>query len=465
VLDTPRNFSKHDLSRERLDFLQEQVRGATWRQTKERRQHTLQDGFRVPVRSVCLCARGSVGEQIPIEFERKKKKANYTNLIVCKNKGICPVCAPRLRSKTAKGVEAALNHHLKAGGSAYCLTLTINSSSYESVSEGFNLLSQSWNGIMSGSHRAKLKTKYGLQHYFKAIDNTFSVERFKTHLHIHAALLFKAPLTRRQEGEVRNKLIGDWVRVLGIQSEGKNEAYRSLQRFEPIYGSNGATEGKSVAQYLLKSFGDAAREITGSWEKKGRVFDSFSLWELLDLAADLDAGDLLYERIKALVNDFALHAKGRIWFSQSRSFKQLVEMLEEQAEEPEEREVIVEVPKEMYRASQNFLCSSIVLEAVEAQGAALKSFIAQVEAYNAYEQSIKEFFSTGALPPQLSEEEENILIQFQDKGAHYLKRRYAEELVLVWVSHFYEKPDRTRWGRAVAPARLGDPGEVHNDPL
>jgi len=450
VLDTPRKVSNAVITRERIDQLYEGLSLSSWRQTKERRQHTIQDRFCVPSRSVRLCSRCSIAHTIPIEFDTKTKKANYSQLVVCKNKGICPVCSPRQRSKMAKGVEKVLNHHLNQGGSAYCLTLTINSSSYESVSEGFDLLAASWNGIMSGRHRKKLEKQYGLQHYFKAIDNTFSIERFKTHLHIHAALLFRAPLTKAQEGEVRNKLIGDWCRVLSLQSAGKNEAYRSLQRFEPIYGSNGATEGKSVAQYLLKSFGDAAKEITGSWEKKGRVFDSFSLWELLDIAGELDDEDMLFERIRALVNDFARHAKGRIWFSQSRSFKELLELLEDEGEEGE-KELIVEVPKEIYRASQNFLCSSIVLEAVERKGAALQSFLAQVEAFNHYDEGLSEFFSTGVIPAILSEEEENFLIKYKEKASSYLKRRYAEELVLMWLTYFYEKPKRMRWGRVRRP--------------
>ena len=333
----------------------------------------IQDRFQVPHKSIRLCRRVPMtsvyGDVEPsIRYNRTEGRASYSGLVLCRNQVACPCCAPTRRLEKAYQLQKVVDKHKQAGGGVYALHLTIDNNGYETLEEGLNLLAKCWNRLVSGRYGKELKEKWGVSGYFVAKDITINTTKRSYHPHFHTLIRTDKKLSQFEQDSLGHRLIQNWVRIVKSQSNNQATPLTEFQKFHEIYSSDITKDyGKEVSSYIVKVCRGFAYEVTGVFDKKGRVKGSYGIWELLDLALGLDDNDPNFIIIKNLFCDFVEASTKKKWFSNSRDWWSKYEIDEEPEEENEDEIESIPVIYPAYKAINNYGQLSNVLKAVEEQ--------------------------------------------------------------------------------------------------
>ena len=347
------------------------------RKKQELYQGLIQDRFQVPHKSMRLCRRvpmasiyGSV--EPSIRYNRTSNRASYRGLVFCRNLVACPCCAPKRRLEKAYQLQKVVDAHRANGGGVYALHLTIDNNGYETLEDGLNLLAKCWNRLMSGRYGKELKEKWGVSGYFVAKDITLNTSKRSYHPHFHTLIRTEKKLSQYEQDTLGHRLIQNWVRIVKRQSDGKATPLSDLQKFHEIYSSDITKDyGKEVSSYIVKVCRGFAYDVAGVFDKKGRVKGSYGVWELLELALELDDNDPNFQLIRKLFCEFVEASTKKKWFSNSRDWWSAYE-IEEECHEEEDEEEIEDIPViyPAYKAINNYRQLANVLKAVEEQGEA-----------------------------------------------------------------------------------------------
>ena len=460
-------------------FLKRESFYQTSRRQREEYQALIQDRFKVPVKSLRQCRKAPIafGNGATISYNLNKGRGRWSGLHMCRNISACPICSGKRRHQKAIELQDVIDKHTSNNGSVYSINLTIDDFGFKTIKEGLDLLTSSWNKLISGRRGNTLKEKYGFDGYFRAMEVTFNLDKKSFHPHLHGLLTFSKKLSQYESDCLGHLLLTAWCKVVEGQSNGDNKPYLTLQHFAEVYNRNLTKDyGHDVSRYLLKVTNGFSNEVTSNWKKEGRTQSSFGLWEMCDYALTLDEESRDFQQIKWMFNQFVEAGKGKRWFSNSRTMfsrysvdeKDEEEIFSDEDEETEDVIVDIEVIQPVFAALQNYKQLSNIITAVEQQEEAFSDFIDLLGRCEVYEAKLWADYRVDTINlSKLVAEGHDIAEAFDidRERVKYSAERYADAEIYTWVREHIQRKGtiQVRWFRDFHAARedVFTKGSIH----
>ncbi len=246
--------------------------------------------------------RGVVG--VEVWKSSKHGTAHYGNLMTCGYVWSCPICAPKIASRRAAEVQAAITAHHQAGGRVLFLTLTvphyIGDDLAQLVGDYAGALSSFWSrrGVKDALRAV------GFVGSIRALEVTHGGNGWHPHTHY---LLFVEDLDVAAQEQLEASLRSTWGKVVTDRLD-RNVTAHGLSLVKVGGGSqDGGTDedAEQLARYVVKSLEDsiwgAPQEMTRGHIKQGRHGGRTPFALLHDYATGNDdqAGALFVEFVQA----------------------------------------------------------------------------------------------------------------------------------------------------------------------
>lgn len=230
-------------------------------------------------------------------------KAQYGGLETCGSVWNCPCCAPRITEARREEIATALERHRDAGGGAYMATFSIPHYAHHSCKRTRTVVAQAWRKLVAGAPWQRLRKRYGLDGWVRALETTHGQNGW--HPHIHALIFTAAPLHPTALQELRFALFERWAAIVERMGQG----LCSMLAFDlrPADASSGA------ADYVGKWGADA--ELTKAHMKRAGKGGRTPWGILRDLAETGEARDA------ALFQEYAKAFKGARQLTWSKGFR------------------------------------------------------------------------------------------------------------------------------------------------
>jgi hypothetical protein len=246
--------------------------------------------------------RGVVG--VEVWKSSKHGTAHYGNLMTCGYVWSCPICAPKIASRRAAEVQAAITAHHQAGGRVLFLTLTVP----HYIGDDLAQLVEDYAGALSS-----FWSRRGVKDALCAVDFAGRIRALEVthggngwHPHTHY-LLFVEDLDAAAQDELEASLRSTWGRVVADRLN-RNVTVHGLTLLKVGGGAqDGGTDedAEQLSRYVVKSLEDsiwgAPQEMTRGHIKKGRLGGRTPFALLHDYATgnDQQAGALFVEFVRA----------------------------------------------------------------------------------------------------------------------------------------------------------------------
>ena len=301
-----------------------------------------------PGARVRRCATFTVGEDNNARVIRTPKGPRIQGLNGCGAHHVCPRCAVTYRGEWTAKVKWLMSYNGKLGRRAYFFTGTVPHHAQDAAGPMIEALSAAWNASFSGRSRRQLR-RLGFAGYAKALD--YTVGGAGHHLHLHAILWFDEELAAEDLATLNAGLFGRWSRSVS-RSLGR-ECTREAFYIEPV------DDELATADYVAKMCG-VPLELTSALTKAGKGRTIWGVLRDMTLAAgDVDLVDV------AIWRQYSDAIKGRRGIELSREMHAL--MKDRVAEEREEPEVILTVPRSVYRVIRSESLQPLLVELVESR--------------------------------------------------------------------------------------------------
>lgn len=202
-------------------------------------------------------------------------KASITGLEHCASPWACPVCAAIIRGRRAHDLQHAADTWADAGHGLLFATLTRPHGKRERLETGMDTVTGSWADIMKSQRLRTLRTQYGIVHWARAMEITWS-PRSGWHVHLHALLFTDRPAAGKTARALQADLLDLWNQQLvrhGSRPAGKRHGVRVL----PVSDTPGR-----VGAYMSKAPESIGSEITRMDNKTGRKEGAIGPFQLLD---------------------------------------------------------------------------------------------------------------------------------------------------------------------------------------
>ena len=196
-----------------------------------------------------------VGEYENPDGEGTERKAYVANIQTCRSSWGCPVCAAKIRQKRALQIAKAAAKHLEQGGGLEFIMLTMPHDRGDELDALLDGLKAGWDGISKGYARRKDWENYGIEHYVRSLDLTWS-ERAGWHPHYHVLLFTEEPLSLQDRRDLEQRFYRRWAE--GVTSEGWRKPRREGVRFRSIESESEAT---SVGYYTAEGVLEQHRAV------------------------------------------------------------------------------------------------------------------------------------------------------------------------------------------------------------
>lgn len=229
----------------------------------------------------------------------------------CGSAWACPVCAPVVRERRAREIDAGVAAHLDAGGHAYFVTVTVSHSLGEDLASVLQRVTAAWSGMFSGRAAQAWAQSTGYIGQVRAVEVTYGANGW--HPHIHALLLFDRPWSYSRCDRPSGSMADEWARQVERQG-----GYAAVAMGGPGFRAYKVRTVSELAGYLTKvSDGwSAGHEVARTDVKSARREGSLAPFGLLDLAAQV--GDELAAR---LWHEYEQATAGRASVQWSRGLK------------------------------------------------------------------------------------------------------------------------------------------------
>lgn len=320
-----------------------------------RQRYQLRDGLQsiTTISRVEKCGRCRVAEQVAIRVD--DGRAHFSGISSCGSVWCCPVCASKIAARRGAEVVLVLDAHLRAGGGASFLTLTLPHTSGDSLARTRRLASRAWQRVQQGRPWLRLKANVGFVGAIRSLEVTHGANGW--HPHVHVLILTERPMTTAEMEAFEAHAFTAWRAYVVQQGHAKPQHHCTT--LVPVRDAE-------VGTYATK-FG-AALELTQGASKLGRGKESRTAFGILaDFLRDGDADDL------ALWHTWERDMKGarQLTWSSGLKTRFAVEELsdEEVASEAVGGEVVAVMPASAWRLVLALPGLRIqLLEAAEAGG-------------------------------------------------------------------------------------------------
>ena len=288
--------------------------GVNQREYQDRRagRYALREGARAltTLKNLRLCgyAMTSVAECVDVRLDAQGR-AFVTGVQTCSSVHACPVCSAAIREKRARQVEGVSTRVLRDGGSVVFVTLTASHSRSDRLEVLLPQLAGAWHDLTSNR---RWRSAPGLRGFVKTTEITDGFPN-GWHPHLHALVFFDQVLDAAQLADFAAYVTESWSRSMEHVGRDVNEHGVRVQRIRLVAGR------ADVGEYLAKvqdGYGmtrSVGREMTRTDLKKGRRYNRFSPFELLDMATH---GDV---RARARWLEYEQATKGRRCLEWARS--------------------------------------------------------------------------------------------------------------------------------------------------
>jgi replication protein len=258
-------------------------------------------------------ARGSVRPDLAIV-------AGYAGLSTCGSTWRCAVCGAKIAYLRAEDLGWVLEWAKKNGHTVAMATLTMRHNRKHRLADSWNAATTAWGRITSGRRWAKIKDRFGLLGWARAMEATYG-EMFGWHPHIHAILVLEGPVSPGMVRELGEQMFSIWEK--GLARKGYT-ALRDSGGLD-IRVSTEATEQR-LAEYFVKQL---AVEATHGAFKEGR---QHGLTPLQILAAFGATGDMAY---LALWHEWERASYGRQQLTWSMGLREMAGLAAEEVTDDE----------------------------------------------------------------------------------------------------------------------------------
>lgn len=220
------------------------------------------------------------------EGEGTEKKAYVGNIQTCRSSWGCPVCAAKIRQKRAEQIAKAAARHLDQGGGLEFVMLTMPHDRGDDLEGLLDALKDGWDGISKGYARRKDWDRYGIEHYVRSLDLTWS-PRAGWHPHYHVLVLTEDPLTDQERRDIEQRWYRRWAEA--IEDDGYRRPERRGVRFRGIESDAAArTIGVYTAEGVLeqhREVEDEPERMDMGWEMSRHDLkdeSGYTPWDLLE---------------------------------------------------------------------------------------------------------------------------------------------------------------------------------------
>lgn len=217
---------------------------------------------------------------------------HFSGLETCGSVWSCPVCAVKITEKRREEVRAVLDAHMRDGGKAAMVTLTVPHTKFQSAGELLDAVRGSWRKVKQGRAWLAGREGFGWQGDVRVLEVTNGANGW--HPHLHVLVLFDGLVPDEILSEFGGWLFGRWRSA--VARSGFGTCSEDAYTFELLWDAEG------VSKYVQKW--GAAEELTKSHIKAAKG-DSRTPFQIL---ADIEAHGR--NKDKRLFRDFATAFKG-----------------------------------------------------------------------------------------------------------------------------------------------------------
>lgn len=245
-------------------------------------------------------------------------RAGLAGLSTCGSVWLCPVCSAKVAAQRADEVTSVIKGGIKAGFSAYMLTLTLRHDKAHTLEQVQKAVSSGWRAITSGRTGQSLKAHYGLKGWLKAVEITWSpINGWHVHLHV---LVFLEPNNGSVES-LKLTIWKAWKRGIGKHDMNARANTGGLD-FQPVL-----EDSEALGYYLTKQARSAAQEaVMGSTKlAQGNNLTPFQLGAYAAKTGDLEVLEAWQE--------YAQYTHGKKQLTWSKGLREIVDLDPEQSDE------------------------------------------------------------------------------------------------------------------------------------
>src|SRR5699024_11398874 len=106
-------------------------------------------------KSVQCCGRGAVDSGAGVTIRSEGDRAYVSGVTRCSKIWLDPVCSAKIRANRSEEISAALVRHIRAGGTAYMVTLTLQHHKRHALADLTDSLRDAWKALLRGAPWAR----------------------------------------------------------------------------------------------------------------------------------------------------------------------------------------------------------------------------------------------------------------------------------------------------------------------
>jgi hypothetical protein len=221
----------------------------------------------------CLRYRHFGAASVAVRNRRDTGQAYYSGLQVCGVAAACPCCGARIAEERAQRVGLAIAAWQAIGGQVALLTLTFSHHAGQALGPSLDAQLAAYRALVRGGSYRRLKVRYGLQHFIKGLEFTWSAEN-GWHPHLHVLGFFTGAF---DVAAFERELWALWLAQLA-------RVGRSCTRAHGLKVQQGFTNAHKYVTKIGRSWG-LADEVARANQKRGRA-GSYSPPDLLRACRD-----------------------------------------------------------------------------------------------------------------------------------------------------------------------------------
>jgi hypothetical protein len=198
------------------------------------------------------------GPILRLSGEGQERTAGYAGLATCGSVWVCPVCSAKIAARRAEELSSVMRTVLGSGGSASLITLTMRHHAGQRLADCWEALSAAWHAVISGKQWVADQQLGGFLGWVRVVEATHG--RHGWHLHVHALVCWKKPVSLPLAQEIGSRMWQRWTRAL------KRQGFTSWQHRGGLDVRMASLGTDNLAHYFTK----LAREVTYSHMKQSR---------------------------------------------------------------------------------------------------------------------------------------------------------------------------------------------------
>lgn len=288
-------------------------------------------------RSVQACGRGVVDSALGVAIKKRANTAYVSGVTRCGAIWLDPVCSAKIRAERATEIAEGLVRHIKAGGTAYMVTLTVQHHKRHALADLLDALRDAFRALLSGSQwagdpkrgREGERVRMGVLGIIRSIEVTVGMKRHGWHPHVHVLVLMGARQTPRPSIPRKKDRPADWVKP-----EWDPTPVSYFRVPDPSEDRDGMTDAelKTVADFermqerwtrtwerwTAKAGFRASKKHGVKWDRVHTVADAENLGEYLaktqdgkNVGSEVARGDMKSARVKGNLTPFELLTRYR----------------------------------------------------------------------------------------------------------------------------------------------------------